>query len=403
MLNLNKINILDYDYDLPDEKIAKQPVNKRDNSNLLVWKNNKLSKEIFSDLHNFIPENKILFLNNTKVIQARLNFTKDTGAKIEIFCLEPYNPVDYNLAFQQTKNVSWKCLIGNSKKWKTGILKKKVIINETEFNFFANKILNDNKSNIIEFSWDNNNFSFSEILENLGEIPIPPYLNRKSSKTDITNYQTTYSKIKGSVAAPTAGLHFTSETFNNLLAKNIKTDEITLHVGAGTFKPVSSNNIIEHEMHTEHFYISLSNINNLINNINDIYAVGTTTVRTIESLFFIGLKLKNNCKEPFYIKQWDAYNLEKTISPKESLIEIKNFLTNKNIEIIEAKTQIIIVPGYKFNFISGLVTNFHQPKSTLLLLISAFVGSEKWKEIYKFALSNNFRFLSYGDSSLLIP
>ncbi len=402
MINLDKINISDFDYNLPENKIAKFPVNQRDKSNLLLWQNNMVSKKKFSDIYNFIPENTILFFNNTKVIQARLHFKKETGANIEIFCLEPHNPADYNIAFQQTHKVLWKCLIGNSKKWKTGKLSKKITIKNTELNIQANRINKLDNSNIIEFSWDNNNFTFSDILENFGNIPIPPYLNRKSESSDLTNYQTTYSKIKGSVAAPTAGLHFTEKTFADFRKKNIKTDEITLHVGAGTFKPVSSEKITKHEMHTEHFYISQKNIKNLINNYNNIYAVGTTTVRTIESLYFIGLKLHKNAENPFYVKQWDAYELKKTISPKESLTEILNYLETNNLDYIEAKTQIMIVPGYKFNYISGLVTNFHQPKSTLLLLISAFVG-ENWKIIYNFALNNNFRFLSYGDSSLLIP
>ncbi len=402
MIDLNKINISDFDYNLPNNKIAKFPVNNRDKSSLLVWKNNKTEKHIFSDIYKFIPKDTILFFNNTKVIHARLLFNKETGAKIEIFCLEPVIPSDYNLAFQQSKKVSWKCFIGNSKKWKTNNLHKKISINNINFTLTAKKINKTDNSTIIEFSWDNNNFTFSDILDNLGKIPIPPYLNRESENSDLTNYQTTYSKIKGSVAAPTAGLHFTNKTFVDLKNKNIKTDEITLHVGAGTFKPVSSDKIIEHNMHTEHFYISVENITNLINNINKIFAVGTTTVRTIESLYFIGLKLHNKIENPFYIKQWEAYNIKKNISPSQSLQQILNYLKNNNLKNIEAKTQIIILPGYKFNFISGLITNFHQPKSTLLLLISAFVG-KNWKKIYNFAIDNNFRFLSYGDSSLLIP
>ncbi len=402
-MDISNINIQDYNYNLPDEKIAKYPLKDRENSKLLIYDNGNISEKKFKNITDLISKNELLIFNNTKVIQARLNFRKETGAKIEVFCLEPIEPSDYNLIFQSTKSCKWKCIVGNLKKWKKGNISFDYIDKNIVTKVYATKLSSENDSHTIEFSWNNENISFADILENNGEIPIPPYLNRKSEESDLTRYQTVYSKHKGSVAAPTAGLHFSEETFKKLNKKNVKIDNVTLHVGAGTFKPVKTSSIINHEMHTEHFSVTKNLLENILNNIGKIIAVGTTTVRTLESLYFLGLKLKNNSKTSnFHISQWEVYDFEKKISVKDAIKNIINFMDTNDIEIINASTQIIIVPGYKFMIVNKLITNFHQPKSTLLLLISAFIN-EDWENIYKFALENNFRFLSYGDSSLLIP
>jgi S-adenosylmethionine:tRNA ribosyltransferase-isomerase len=396
---IQNINIEDYNYNLPDEKIAKYPLTNRDNSKLLIYKDGKISETVFKNISQEIPENSLLIYNNTKVIQARLHFKKSTGANIEIFCLEPSMPSEYNLIFQETQKCQWKCIVGNQKRWKSGELSKNIKIADQEITLTANKINTENEL-IIEFSW-NNNINFGTILELIGEIPIPPYLNRKSEEIDKSTYQTIYSEHKGSVAAPTAGLHFTKTVFNSLEKKKIKTDNITLHVGAGTFKPVQTSKIGEHTMHFEHFIVRRSLIEALLKNYGKIFAVGTTTVRTLESLYFIGLKImQQNTNEDFTIYQWEAYKNGKSISPILALENILNYMQKHNLQHINAKTQIMIAPSYKFKFINGLITNFHQPKSTLLLLISAITG-EKWKDIYNYSLKNNFRFLSYGDSSIL--
>lgn len=404
MTNYKSIPIKDYTYNLPDERIAKYPLHERDASKLLVFKNNQIFENKFKNLSNFLDNTSLIVFNNTKVIQARLNFKKPTGAKIEIFCLEPQIPADYEQSFQSKNRVQWKCIVGNAKKWKEGFVFTKVTIKNTSIPLKAKKIKQDREAWIIEFTWEND-FSFSEIIENTGQTPIPPYLNRKAENSDKTRYQTVYSKYKGSVAAPTAGLHFTNSTFNDIKNNNIQTAEVSLHVGAGTFKPVKSETIEGHEMHSEHFIVEKQVIEKLIGNLGKITAVGTTAVRTLESLYWIGIKLitgNYSSVELTKISQWEAYQLNNEISPETSLNALLNYLNQQNTDFIEADTQIIIVPGYQFKIVNSLVTNFHQPKSTLLLLISAFVG-EKWKEIYEFALANDFRFLSYGDSSLLIP
>ncbi len=406
-MSFNKdLNISDYWYDLPDNNIAKHPLDNRSNSKLLIYKDSKISHQKFSDIVDLIPSNKSLFFNNTKVIQARLQFIKETGAKIEVFCLEPLSPADYNLSFQQTKKVSWKCLVGNSKRWKANDITKEITINDDAFTLSAKKINQENNAFEIEFSWDNSKFTFSDIIEQIGSTPIPPYLNRKAEESDKINYQTVYTKIKGSVAAPTAGLHFTNDVLSRLSEKGVSINEVTLHVGAGTFKPVSTEKVSEHEMHAEHFVITKENINSIIANLENIYAVGTTTVRTIESLYWIGIKIITNKITDIYnveLHQWDAYELPNNISILKSLTAINTFIIENNLQYLNASTQIMIAPPYKFRIINGLITNFHQPKSTLLLLISAFTGDNNWKDIYNYALENNFRFLSYGDSSLLLP
>lgn len=402
-MSFKKIQIEDYSYNLPNERIAKYPLSKRENSKLLIYENGVVKHQKFLNLTEILSKDDFVIFNSTKVIQARLLFHKKTGAKIEIFCLEPYDPADYEQIFQTTKKCKWKCTVGNSKKWKTGDLSSEYIINGKKLTLYAKRISNDFNSQIIEFSWKNTDFNFADILETLGNTPIPPYLNRKSEESDKIRYQTVYSKQKGSVAAPTAGLHFTDELIKKLQKKGIETSELILHVGAGTFKPVKSKTIEQHEMHTEHFIVTEDLLKNLILNQNHIVSVGTTSVRTLESLYWLGVKLeKNKNLHHFHIFQWEVYELPDKISVKSALNNLLNYLANNNKKHIEATTQIIIVPGYQFKIINKLITNFHQPKSTLLLLIAAFTGND-WKKIYDYALNNKFRFLSYGDSSILIP
>ena len=394
------IRIEDYTYELPDSRIAKYPLEQRDQSQLLVYQKGNINKDIFTNIDSYIEPGTTCVFNNTKVIQARLQFYKETGARIEIFCLEPIEPSDYVLAFQQTEKIIWKCIVGNLKKWKDQDLKKIIRINSTEIELITSKKKSEGNTQIIEFSWNNPNYTFSEILENIGITPIPPYLNRESENIDKDRYQTVYSKLKGSVAAPTAGLHFTDHVLYKFRSKNINIEEVTLHVGAGTFTPVKSETIDEHEMHTEHFVVTKATIENLLNS-KKIVAIGTTSVRTIESLHWLGVKLKQNNKPESHISQWEAYELPE-IDKKESLSAILDYMTQYNLEEFHASTQIMIFPGYTFKMVDIMITNFHQPKSTLLLLIAAFIGND-WKKVYDFALNNNFRFLSYGDSSILIP
>ena len=422
------LNINSFDYILPDEKIAKYPLKERDNSKLLHFDGKNIEEKRFFDLPQLLDNDDFLICNNTKVIQARLHFEKETGANIEIFCLEPHEPADYQLAFQSTKSCVWKVLIGNAKRWKSGILTKIISINNTEFIFSAKYLEKcENMSHLVEFQWespqitqintDNNSFTeqniicvnlcnlwttFGQILENFGELPIPPYLNRKTEESDKKNYQTLYSKIDGSVAAPTAGLHFTPKVLQDLADKGVKMSEITLHVGAGTFQPVKAEQIGEHQMHGEFFIIQRTVVEQVIQNLKSIVAVGTTSVRTLESLYFIGCRIKENPQNPqFVVNQWEDYETEHKLSVEEALKEIVNYMNINNLETICAETKIIIVPSFRFKIVKKIITNFHQPKSTLLLLVSAFVGEENRKKIYNFALKNDFRFLSYGDSSLL--
>ncbi|MCF6366527.1 MAG: S-adenosylmethionine:tRNA ribosyltransferase-isomerase [Bacteroidales bacterium] len=401
-MNFNELQIKDYNYELPENRIAKYPLPERDSSKLLVYEKGKISNSSFSKLTNLFSSNELFVFNNTKVIQARLNFKKITGANIEIFCLEPVEPTDYNLMFQSVKSCKWKCIVGNLKKWKTGNLNLNVKLDNSETVVKAKKEESFFDSHIIEFSWDNPGISFGNILEQTGQTPIPPYLKRKSEEDDKKRYQTVYSKHKGSVAAPTAGLHFTENVLKSLSKKGIDTGFITLHVGAGTFKPVKSDFVSEHEMHTEHFSVTKDLIEKLILKAGKITAVGTTTVRTLESLYYLGLRLEQNPDlSNFHIKQWEVYDMKQSISSERALKNILTYMLKKGISKIDASTQIIIVPGFKFRLTDKLITNFHQPKSTLLLLIAAFIGKD-WKKVYDFALNNNFRFLSYGDSSVLI-
>jgi S-adenosylmethionine:tRNA ribosyltransferase-isomerase len=405
MTLIKDIKIEDYDYKLPDERIAKYPLASRDASKLLVYKQGQISQSTFNQISNLLPADSLLVSNNTKVIRARLEFFKETGSRIEIFCLEPHQPTDYALAFAQNVSCEWSCIVGNSKKWKNGELKKELSIGGIKAILRVQKLDKVRDEQIILFSWDNKELTFSDILEHEGNIPIPPYLNRKAEDADLETYQTIYSKHKGSVAAPTAGLHFTSEVFASLKAKRIKQHEVTLHVGAGTFKPVKSETIGAHEMHAEHFVITAQTIPILLQYIGNVTAVGTTTVRTLESLYWLGVKRLSGLiqrEADLYISQWDAYNLPQNYLVKDALQALHQYFLNTGKVYLNAITAIMIAPGYNFRLIDRLITNFHQPKSTLLLLIGAFIG-EDWKKAYAFALESNFRFLSYGDSCLLIP
>jgi S-adenosylmethionine:tRNA ribosyltransferase-isomerase len=397
------IDINDFKYDLPDEKIAKYPLKKRDTSALLHWNGKNISESKFYNLPQLLDKEDFLIFNNTKVIQARLLFEKETGSKIEIFCLEPYAPADYQIAFQMTEKCAWKVLIGNAKRWKYGYLTKKIDVENKVCNLSAKYVEPlDNMTHIVEFQWDNKRLTFGEILQFLGELPIPPYLNRKTELSDKETYQTVYSKVKGSVAAPTAGLHFTPEVLRNLASKGIATAEITLHVGAGTFQPVKSDNIGSHTMHSEFFAVQLSVIEHIIEHLDNIVAIGTTSVRTLESLYYIGCHIRQNPDNPqFDVSQWEAYNNDFCLSTRDALFEVVNYMKNNNLSILNTSTKIIIVPSFRFRVVKKMLTNFHQPQSTLLLLVEAFVGNENRRKIYDYALQNDFRFLSYGDSSLL--
>jgi S-adenosylmethionine:tRNA ribosyltransferase-isomerase len=401
MHKVPQIKISDFDYTLADERIAKFPLEQRDSSKLLYYDDGLVVDHEFKQLASLLDSNSRLIFNNTKVIRARLHFEKETGAKIEIFCLEPHSPNDYVLSFDARESCEWSCMIGNARKWKAGKLNKNLTIDGQAFTMSAEKLEGSNASPIIKFSWDNPNFSFAEIIEALGELPIPPYLNRKTEKSDLLRYQTIYSKIKGSVAAPTAGLHFTDSVFADIKYKNIDVEEVTLHVGAGTFKPVKSEIVNEHDMHTEHFIVQKTTIENLLDDKTNI-PVGTTSVRTLESLFWLAVKLeKSLLADAWHVEQWDAYEIETELSRSQALELLLNYLKENKLEHIEASTEIMIVPGYQFKMSDKMITNFHQPKSTLLLLISAFIGGD-WKNLYQHALDNNYRFLSYGDSSLLV-
>ncbi len=402
-MDIKKINIQDYNYLLPEEKIAKYPLPERTSSKLLIYDKGKIKSDFFYHLPDFLSPGDRLIFNATKVIQARLLFQETTGAKIEIFCLEPEVPADYEQIFQTTKNCTWKCIVGNSKKWKSGKLSLELIIEGKKLTLFAERTFAGKDFQLVKFFWDNPTITFAEILEKSGKTPIPPYLRRESEESDTIRYQTVYSKQKGSVAAPTAGLHFSKGLIKTLKEKNIGISELILHVGAGTFKPVKNDTVADHDMHTEHFIVSKELIKTLLENLGNIVAVGTTSVRTLESLYRIGLKLKDTAKpEAFHVSQWEAYKSADELSVQSALQNILNYMDANKLNCIEATTKIIIVPGYTFKIVNKLITNFHQPKSTLLLLVSAFIGKDREK-VYDYALKNDFRFLSYGDSSLLIP
>ena len=415
------IHISDYNYDLPDSRIAKFPVSPRDTSKLLVYRHGEISDDIFYNLPKYLPEKSLMVFNNTKVIQARMHFRKETGALIEVFLMEPAAPTDYELMFQTRGECSWLCMVGNLKKWKEGSLMRTFDVAGTTINFKATmrRDIIDAKSGgtnyWVDFAWDNPQVSFAEILDAVGELPIPPYLNRETQDSDKTTYQTVYSKIKGSVAAPTAGLHFTDKVLAAIDAAGVRREELTLHVGAGTFKPVKSEEIDGHTMHTEYVCVRRDTLQTLLDYDCCAIAVGTTSVRTLESLYYMGVKLEANpnaAEEDLHVCQWEPYekadgtpvggNLVDGITPQKAISNIIAWLDKNNLKTLHSSTQIIIAPGYEYKIVKVLVTNFHQPQSTLLLLVSAFLKGD-WHNVYDYALSHDFRFLSYGDSSILIP
>ena len=401
------ISTSDYAYNLPDDKIARYPLAERDQSKLLIWKNGQIVDEQFQKSPECLPANSLLIFNNTKVIRARIHFMKETGARIEVFCLDPYEPADYQIAFQTTRSCIWKYMIGNQKKWKGERLRKTIRIDETDVELYAEQTDPDNNKSLIRFSWNNPDFTFARIIEHAGSLPIPPYLNRETEQSDLERYQTIYSKIKGSVAAPTAGLHFTEKVFNDLINAGHHLAELTLHVGAGTFQPVKSETISGHQMHSEHFYITRDLLNQLLHfdHSGKTIAVGTTSVRTLESLYWLGIQAINNPEldgSDLKVSQWEAYGEhENQPSASKAFQALIGLLDRNQTDILSASTQIIIAPGYRFRVTDGLITNFHQPQSTLLLLISAYLGNE-WRTIYDHALTSNYRFLSYGDSNLYL-
>jgi S-adenosylmethionine:tRNA ribosyltransferase-isomerase len=400
---MKNIYINDYDYDLPEDRIAQYPVKERDKSRLLLFDGNTISSDTFTNIDRYLPEGSLLVFNNTRVIRARLLFQKKSGAQIEIFCLEPISPPDYEASFASQFPVEWKCIIGNLKKWKTGIVTMKFHLNNKEYELHAEKVSPEREAWRIRFEWNNNDISFTEVLEASGHIPLPPYITREDEKEDADRYQTVYSSVKGSVAAPTAGLHFTRDLLARLKGKGVNQVDITLHVGAGTFQPVRASKISDHHMHCEHFFVTRETINELLENHGRIIAVGTTSVRTIESLYWLGVKAINYPQsniDDLKVGQWEPYDNDQDIPVKTALKALSDLMAKHKYRSISASTKIIIIPGYKFRVITGMITNFHQPKSTLLLLISAWTGTD-WHKIYAYALENGFRFLSYGDSSLL--
>ena len=401
-MDTRHIHISNYSYLLPDERIAKFPVSQRDHSKLLVYKH---GDDLFYNLPEYLPKGALMVFNNTKVIQARIHFRKKTGALIEVFLLEPVSPTDYELMFQTSEHCSWLCMIGNLKKWKGEALKRDLEINGYRLTLIATRKEEYGTGHWVDFNWNNNKVSFAEILETVGELPIPPYLNRNTQESDKTTYQTVYSKIKGSVAAPTAGLHFTDNVLKNLDAHGIDREELTLHVGAGTFKPVKSDEIKGHKMHTEYVCVRRQTLEKLLKHDCQAIAVGTTCVRTLESLYYMGAYLAvhpNATEEELHVGQWTPYEIKAMLTPMEAIKNVLNYLDRNDLSALHSSTQIIIAPGYEYKIVKMLVTNFHQPQSTLLLLVSAFVHGD-WRTIYDYALSHDFRFLSYGDSSLLIP
>ena len=421
MIDPKHIHISDYQYPLPDERIAKFPIAQRDHSKLLVYRHGEVGEDVFYHLPDYLPKGSLMVFNNTKVIQARMHFRKSTGALIEVFLLEPAEPSDYELMFQTSGHCAWYCLVGNLKKWKEGTLEREITIHQSPVTVKATRGPIHGTSHRIDFEWTGG-VSFAEVIDAMGELPIPPYLNRETQESDKTTYQTVYSKIKGSVAAPTAGLHFTDQVLQAIDAAGIDREELTLHVGAGTFKPVKSEEIEGHEMHTEFISVRRSTIQKLISHDASAIAVGTTSVRTLESLYYMGLKVMQNpdlSEEQLHVAQWEPYEIvcsssarllpkgrkngeKRIVNSLEALKALAAWMDARGLEVLHSSTQIIIAPGYDYKIVKMLVTNFHQPQSTLLLLVSAFVKGD-WRKIYDYALAHDFRFLSYGDSSLLIP
>lgn len=418
MTDPKTIAIADYDYPLPEERIAKYPLAERDKSKLLVFRNGNISEDTFSNIPNLLPDGSLLVFNNTKVIHARLVFQKETGSTIEIFCLEPYQTA-ISEAFEQREHCTWLCFVGNNKKWKSGCLEKVVSGQQSVVSEHSsiqaskqsgiNTILTATRREavgnawIIDFSWTGG-ISFAEVIEQAGVIPLPPYLHRNAEADDNERYQTVYADPMGSVAAPTAGLHFTERVFSQLQSRGILTDFLTLHVGAGTFKPVNSDTVGGHEMHTEKIVVNRSTIQNILSHYGKpLIAVGTTSVRTLESIYWFGVQLEGNPSvDAMHVSQWEPYDNPHEVDFRKSYSNVLDWMARHDADILMGETQLIIAPGYKYHVISGMITNFHQPKSTLLLLVSALIGDE-WKRCYRFALDYGFRFLSYGDSCLFLP
>ena len=395
------ILITDYSYDLPQERIARYPLPGRDNSRLLVWDGREITDMIFSEFPSLADPDSIIVFNNTRVLRARLIFRKETGATIEVFCLEPHSPGEFSKNLSSGTPVEWKCLIGNLKRWKHGPLKSVFIHNAAEHTLAAERLEAEGDSFIVRFSWDESDLSFAGVLEAMGHMPIPPYLCREDEESDAAAYQTLYASVSGSVAAPTAGLHFTPAVLADLGARGIRQAEVTLHVSAGTFRPVKSELISDHMMHTEHFFVSRAALESLRG--GKITAVGTTTVRTLESLYWLGVSTVAGrwpAEGIPSVSQWEPYENQSDVTAESAIDQLLKVMEESDTDILEAKTDIIIVPGYRFRMVSSMLTNFHQPRSTLLLLVAAFTGSS-WKEIYDHALSSGSRFLSYGDSMLL--
>lgn len=416
------IHIADYNYPLPSERIAKYPLKERDQSKLLLYRQGEVGEDVFANLSAYLPKGSLLVFNNTRVIQARIHFRKETGALIEVFLMEPAQPTDYERIFQATSHCAWLCMVGNLKKWKEGALTKvctvkgKDVTLQAQLDRSRTAQLSGGINYWVDFSWDDDSVAYAEILDAIGELPIPPYLNRETEETDKTTYQTVYSKIKGSVAAPTAGLHFTQKVLADIDAHGIDREEVTLHVGAGTFKPVKSEEIEGHAMHTEYIAVRRQTFEKLLAHRCHATAVGTTSVRTLESLYYMGVKLTMNPdaqEEDLHVNQWEPYDLPhneeglvivggKAVTAAEAIGHLLHWLDAAKLDVLHSSTQIIIAPGYTYKIVDKLITNFHQPQSTLLLLVSAFVKGD-WRKIYDYALAHDFRFLSYGDSSLLIP
>lgn len=419
-MDTKHIHISDYNYDLPDSRIAKFPLKERDHSKLLIYDRGTVSEDIFYNLPLHLPAGALMVFNNTRVIQARMHFRKETGALIEVFLMEPAEPADYEQMFQTTGKCSWLCMVGNLKKWKEGTLHRDFEIKGHQLTLNATMDRNRTVEKSggtnywVDFEWDNDQVNFADILEAVGELPIPPYLNRETQESDKTTYQTVYSKIKGSVAAPTAGLHFTDRVLKDVDVHGIVRDEVTLHVGAGTFKPVKSEEIEDHNMHTEYIVVHRHTFEHLLEHQCRAIAVGTTSVRTLESLYYMGVKAfahPDITEEELHVNQWEPYDLPhddqglvivdgKSVTVEQSIRALLDYLDRDGLEALHSSTQIIIAPGYTYKIVKMLITNFHQPQSTLLLLVSAFLHGD-WRKVYDYALSHDFRFLSYGDSSLL--
>ena len=404
MKKIPDINIDDYNYDLPDERIAQYPSRERDGSKLLIYNKGIISEDLFRNIASYLPADSLMVFNNTRVIRARIIFRKKTGANIEVFCLEPLSPRDYQQSFSSGSPVEWKCIIGNLKKWKDNSITCSFAAKGKHYSLSATKTKTEGEAWRILFSWDAPDMSFGDVIEATGHIPLPPYVKREDNDEDYIRYQTIYSQIDGSVAAPTAGFHFTEQVLGEIRNKGIGNVDLTLHIGAGTFRPVKTRDLTLHEMHCEHFIINKEVVETLLSPHGKVVAVGTTSVRALESLYWIGVQLI--CKpdyesNEFFIDQWEPYLYDKEYSLQETMLKILNFMNERNTGSIYASTKIMIVPGYKFRVTNAIITNFHMPGSTLLLLVAAWTGND-WKRIYRNAMDNGFRFLSYGDSSLLL-